>query len=140
MRVIFFAVLAACLMIGGEWAYRTFLRPLDPLAPEVVALAEHFKQDGISVRPYAVRHGYRHSKVLAAAALEIIRFPLPVAVELCPTEGSAEEHLQAILRSPNLMHPRRNGRLVMYLPMWGDDTGAMAVKVENSFSLFKHRT
>jgi len=34
------------------------------------------------------------------------------------------------------MHPARNGRLVMTLAMWGDDTTAMAAKVLGVFSSF----
>ena len=37
-------VIAACviLALAGEWIYRGFLRPIDPLTPDVLALAEHF--------------------------------------------------------------------------------------------------
>jgi hypothetical protein len=91
---------------------------------------------GIKVRPYAVRHNFRHSEVLAAAAMQIEGFPLPIAVDLCPGDAAAIALLDAISRSPNLMHPTRNGRLVMNLPMWGDDTDEMAARVVEVFSSF----
>ena len=137
MRYVFFIVLALVVMLAGEWLYRSFLRPVEPLAAEALALANHFNQDGIQVRPYPVRHGLRHSQVLSVAAFEIVGYPLSIVVEICPTEESAIQRLSAISASPNLTHPNRNGRLVMNLPMWGDDTGAMAAKVENVFASFK---
>src|SRR5215470_8588790 len=102
--------------------YGTAMR-IDPLPQEVLALAEHFNRRGMEVRPYAVRHNFRHSEVLAVAAVKIVGFPLPIEVILCPTEQSAIERLESVKRSPNLMHPARNGRLVMALGMWGEHDG-----------------
>jgi hypothetical protein len=102
----------------------------------VLALAEHFDRSGMEVRPYAVRHGFHHSEVLASAAFQIVDFPLPIGVILCPTEQAAMERFEAVERSPNLMHPARNGRMVMNLPMWGDDTEDMAAKVVHAFASF----
>ena len=136
MRIAIFIVIAAVLALASEWIYRGFIRPIDPLTSELLALAEHFEQSGINVRPYAIRHGFPHSEVLASAAFEILGFPLPIAVGLCPSEQSAMERLAAVKRSPNLTHPARNGRLVMNLPMWGDDTDDMAAKVVKVFALF----
>ncbi len=131
-------VIAICIGLAfvGEWSYRGFIRPIDPLPPELLALAEHFNRNGIEVRPYAVRHGFRHSKVLASAAFKIEGFALPVDVILCPTEQSAMERFEAVKQSPNLMHPARNGRVVMTFAMWGDDTTDMAAKVTSIFSSF----
>jgi hypothetical protein len=132
-----FIAICAILAFAGEWTYRSFIRPVDPVAPEVLALADHFVRNGIDVRAYAVRHGFRHTEVLAAAGLKIVGFPLPIVVVLCPTEEAATEHLEAIKRSPNLMYPARNGSLVMDLPMWGGDTSDMAAKALSIFSSFK---
>jgi hypothetical protein len=68
--------------------------------------------------------------------MQIEGFPLPIAVDLCPGDAAAIALLDAISRSPNLMHPTRNGRLVMNLPMWGDDTDEMAARVVEVFSSF----
>jgi hypothetical protein len=129
-------VLVVALLFAGEWTYRSFLRPIDPLAKGVVALADHFNRSGLAVRPYPVRHGYRHSFVTSAAAFEITGFPLPVAIEECPDELQAERLLASLKTSPNVEHPHRNGRLVMSLPAWGDDTGPMAERVVALFASF----
>lgn len=136
MRYTVLVAIALLLAFGGEWIYRSFLRPIDPLAPEAVSLAEHFNRSGIQVRPYPVRHGFRHSEVLSVAGYEIVGYPLPIVVEFCTTEASAIEKLRMVKASPNLTQPTKNGRLVMNLPMWGEDTGPMATKVENAFGSF----
>ncbi len=137
MRYAFFIVLVAVVIFAGEWGYRSFLRPIDPLASEAVALSEHFNRNGIQVRPYPVRHGFHHSQVLSVAAYEITGFPLPIVVEVCPSDISAEEKLRMLTVSRNLTHPNRNGHLVLSLPMWGDDTGLMAANVVNAFTTYK---
>jgi hypothetical protein len=136
MRIAIFVGLCVLLAFAGEWTYRTFVRPIDPIPSEVLALVDHFDRNGVKVHAYAVRHGFRHSEVLAAAGLKIVGFPLPIGVVLCPTEQAATEQLNAAERSPNLTHPARNGRLVMNLPMWGDDASDMAAKVADIFSSF----
>jgi hypothetical protein len=125
---------------GGEWIYRGFIRPVDPLTSDTLALALHFEKSGIPVRPYAVRHNFRHTEMSAAAAFEIKGFPLPVSIDVCPNAAVAANHLLAVSVSPNLMHPMLNGRLVMYLPMWGEGTDGMAQKVEQAFSSFHSGT
>ena len=136
MRVVVFIAICAVLALAGEWTYRTFVRSIDPVPQEMLALVDHFDRNGVEVRAYALNHGFPHSEVLAAAGFKIAGFPLPIAVELCPTELTAIEHLEAVKRSPNLTHPARNGRLVMNLPMWGDDTSDMASKVVGIFASF----
>ncbi|MCL1038017.1 hypothetical protein L2750_12740 [Shewanella submarina] len=136
MRFTVLIAIALLLAFGGEWIYRSFLRPIDPLASDATALAEHFNRNGIQVRPYPIRHGFRHSEVLSVAGYEISGYPLPVVVEFCTTEAAATEKLQMIKASPNLAHYAKNGRLVMSLPMWGDDTDPMATKVKNVFGTF----
>ena len=138
MKIAAFIVLFAVAAFGAEWVYRSFFRPVDALGPEVVALAAHFTKGGIPVTPYAVRHGYRHSQVSSAAALQIQGFPLPVSVAVCPTESAAEAFLARVAASANLTHPQRNGRLVIDLPMWGEDTEQMAAKVGNVVASFSY--
>jgi hypothetical protein len=133
-------VLVVVLAFAGEWAYRGFIRPVDPLAPDIVALAAHFNASGIQVRPYAVRHGYRHSEVSSAAAFEIPGFPLVVGLLVTPNEQSAADMLARTAASPNLTHAQRNGLIVMDLPMWGPGTNDMATKVTNAFQSFRHGT
>ena len=140
MKLALIVILGLVLLVAGEWLYRTFFRPVDALTAQVLALADHFKDTGIAVRPYPVRHGYRHSQVTATAALEISGFPLPIVVTQCPSEAAAETHFLAVKASPNLMHPQRNGTLVMDLPMWGDGTDEMAKKVVSVFGSFKYGT
>jgi hypothetical protein len=134
MRIAIFIAICAVLAFTGEWVYRSFVRPIDPLRPELLALAEHFDRSGIEVHPYAVGDGFRHSQVLAVAGFKIAGFPLPFSVILCPTEQSALERFEAIKSSPNLVRSEKNGRMVMDLPMWGDDTADMAAKVPSRAS------
>lgn len=128
--------LMVSLFLAGIWAYRAVFPPIDPLTADTLALAKHFRDSGIPVRPYAVRNGFSHSVVVAAAAMEIKGFPLPVSIDVCPNAVVAASHLLAVKASPNLMHPMSNGRLIMYFPMWGDDTDIMAKKVEQAFISF----
>jgi hypothetical protein len=127
---------AVVLIFAGEWIYRGFLRPIDPLTPDVLALAEHFRMNGIDVHPYPVRHGFRHSVVSAVAALQIKGFTLPVSIDVCPDGAVAATHWAAVRASPSSVSPLQNGRLVMYLSQWGDDTTDMARKVETAFVSF----
>ncbi len=129
-------VLAILALLSGEWVYRSYVRPVDPPTPLMLSLARHFNSVGIKGHLYAVRHGYRHSEMTAAAAFQIDGYPLPVLVEQCTGELLAEEHLHAVQRAPNLMNARRNGLLVMNLPMWGDGTGSMATRVTDAFVSF----
>jgi hypothetical protein len=133
MRYVILAALLAAILIGGEWTYRSFLRPIDPPTPEMLALSERLKEAGLLERFYSVRHGFRHSEVLANGAYQLKNFPLPVSVSACPTEEAAEAHRQAIEHSPNLVGAIRNGRLVIWFPMWGDDTKEMMTRVSSVF-------
>ncbi len=76
----------------------------------------------------------------AAAAFEIKGYPLPVSIDVCPNAAVAATYLVNVAHSPNLVGPMQNGRLVMYLPMWGDDTADMARKIHSAFSSFHDRT
>lgn len=134
MRYALLAVVLAALLVAGEWTYRSFLRPVDPPTPEMLALGARLKEAGLLDRFYSVRHGFRHSEVSAHGAYQLKNFPLPVSVSACPTEEAAEAHRQAIERSPNLVSPVRNGHLVIWFPMWADDTKEMMARVTSVVS------
>ena len=136
MRYFAYLLGAAFALYAGEWLYRTIFRPIDRPTQQMIELAQHFNAAGVKGHIYAVRHGFRHSYVSAASAFQIDGYPLPVSFAQSPTESAAQAHLLAIKASPNLMHPQRNGLLVMDLPMWGDDTTEMAAKVAEVFASF----
>ena len=137
MKNIIYLVALISICFLGEWVYRSFVRPIDPLTSELRVVETHFIESGIKVRAYPVRHGYNHSELTAVAGFQITNFPLPIVVDECPSVELAELHFQRIKGSPNLTHPARNGRFVMNLPMWGDDTGEMARKVNDAFMSLK---
>jgi hypothetical protein len=137
MRYAIVFVLLVAVAFASEWVYRSFLRPIDQPTGEMVALERHMNKKGIKVSLYPVRHGFSHSSVTAHAAFAIENFPLPVSVSQSPSETAAELHLQAIQRGPNLMFPARNGRLVIFFPMWGDDATAEANRFTTEFKAFK---
>jgi hypothetical protein len=124
----------------GAVAYRSIFGSLDPVPIDVEQMAQHFRENGLDVRVYAVRNGFPHSVLIAAAAFEIKGYPLPVSIDVCSSTAVAASHLVDIARSPNLMGPMQNGRLIMYLPMWGSDTADMARRVHSAFSSFRVRT
>jgi hypothetical protein len=130
----------AVLAYPGEWLYRSFIRPIDPLSPEIIALADHFNRNGIKVAPYAVRHDARHSELKAVAAFKLPDFPIPFLIFACPDELSAAARLDIIKRNPDAKHAERNGRLVMDLSLWADDDEERAAKVTAVFNRFDSRT
>ena len=136
MRSAILIIFLITMAFVGEWGYRMFLRPVDPVQPCVQSLAEHFNKSGIPVEVRPVRHSFRHSYVIASAELRIKDFPLTILVDVCPSDQIAEEHLQSIRSSPNLPHSLRRGRLVMYLPMWANEE-PMAEIVKKDFASFK---
>lgn len=129
MRNVLLIALLALVLVGGEWTYRSFLRPIDPATPDMLALGDRLKQAGLLDRFYSDRHGFPHSEVSAHGAYQLMNFSLPVLVSACPTEEAAEIHRHAIARSTNLVGPVRSGRLVIWFPMWGDDTKQMMDRV-----------
>jgi hypothetical protein len=134
LAILLLGVAVAALV--GEWAYRTFLRPVEPLSPQVITLAQHLSRSGVPANARAVRHGFRHSQVTSTASLELKDFPLPLSVAVCPTEQAAEATLTRVRSSPNLLRPRRIGNLVTYLPTWGEDSGAMIQRVEEALDSY----
>lgn len=133
-----FALFALIIAIafGGEWVYRSFLRPIDQPTGEMLALERHMNQRGIKVSLSPVRHGFSHASMLAHGAFRIESFPLPVSLSQSPAEAAAERHLQQTVRSPNLMHPARNGSLVIAFPMWGEDAIAVTKQFTAEFETF----
>jgi hypothetical protein len=136
MRYFLLALLLGVLAYSGEWVYRSFLRPVDPPTPEMLALGDHLKTAGLLARFYPVRHGFRHSQVSAHGAYEPVNFPLPISVSASPTDVAAEAHRQAIERSPNLFNPTRIGRLVVWFPMWGNGTEEMMDRIKSALSTY----
>jgi hypothetical protein len=136
MRIAVAVALMAILAFGGEWGYRSFIRPIDPLPPEIVALAEHFDRSGIKVSPYAVRHDFRHSEIQAVAAFKIADFPIPFIVFICPDLASAKVRFEAVEAVPNRTSRAMNGRLVLDLNLWADDDKILATKVVDVFNTF----
>ncbi len=136
MKLTILLVGVAVAALVGEWAYRTFLRPVEPLAPQVIALAQHLSRSGVPASAHAVRHGFKHSQVTSTASLTLKDFPHPISVAVCPTEQAAEATLTEVRTSANLLRPRRIGNLVTYLPMWGEDSGAMAQRVEEALDSY----
>ena len=137
MRYFAYLLIVILVAYAGEWTYRTFSRPIDQPTEQLLALAEHFNSIGLKGHIYPVRHGFRHSSVTATAAFEIDGYPLPISIDQAPTYPAAEDHLRSVKASPNFTNPQRNGLLVMYLPMCGDDTTVMATKVSHAFASFK---
>jgi hypothetical protein len=126
---------AACFF--GEFIYRGFLRPIDPPTQELLRIEEHFNSLGLRGHLYPVRHGFRRSRVTAVAAFEIDGYPLPVVSTECATEVAAKEHFIRTKGFPDLGTPQRNGRLVLDLPMWGEDAAATARTVTDAFAAFR---
>src|SRR5512146_3248963 len=98
MRIVVILIALVALVYSGEWVYRSFIRPIDPMPPEIVPLADHFDRNGIKVSPYAVRHGFRHSEVEAVAAFKVAELPIPFVVFVCPDKRSAAVQLDALKR------------------------------------------
>jgi hypothetical protein len=137
MKIAALVILIVCIGFVSEWTYRTFFRPIVPLEPVVNQMVAFFKANGIEVRPYAVRSMFPYSEVSSVAALEIKGYPLPISLIICPNEEAALKQLASAKLNQNLLHPTKNGLVVMNLPMWGEGTEEMASRVVSVFSQFK---
>ncbi|MGJ5051118.1 hypothetical protein [Bradyrhizobium oligotrophicum] len=135
MRATIVLILLVALAYSGEWAYRSFIRPIDPIPAEIVALADHFERNGIKVSPYAVRHSFRHSEVQTVAAFKVAELPIPFIVLVCPDSRSAAIQLDA-LKSGGVRRADQNGRMVLDLGLWDDDDQERASKVRDIFAAF----
>lgn len=137
MRVALALVLLVALVYSGEWAYRSFIRPIDPLSPEIVALADHFDRNGIKVSPSAVRHGFRYSEVQAVAAFKVADLPIPFVVVVCADRQSAAARF-AGLKGDGAKSAGQNGRMVLDLGLWADENQERAVRILSLFQAFDH--
>ncbi|UHQ19090.1 hypothetical protein LVB87_12990 [Lysobacter sp. KIS68-7] len=137
MRWLWIVVAVGVLAMFGDFTYRTFLRPIDPPTEGMRALASHFHSEGIGGRLYPVRHGFRHSRVIAAGAFEVENFPLPIGLIECATDAEASRLSARRPDLPESLQPVRNGRLVMDFPGWGDDGGGMAGRLARAFTSYR---
>ncbi|WP_316237311.1 hypothetical protein [Bradyrhizobium sp. SZCCHNR1015] len=135
MRIVVILIALIALVCSGEWVYRSFIRPIDPMPPEIVALADHFDRNGIQVSPYAIRHGFRHSEVEAVAAFKVAELPIPFVVFVCPDKRSAAAQLDA-LRRDGETRAGQNGRMVLELGLWAEDAQDRALKIIELFNAF----
>ncbi|MGJ5044337.1 MULTISPECIES: hypothetical protein [unclassified Bradyrhizobium] len=135
IRIVVILIALIALVYSGEWVYRSFIRPIDPMPPEIVALADHFDRNGIKVSPYAVRHGFRHSEVEAVAAFKVAELPIPFVVFVCPDKRSAAVQLDALKRD-GVTRAGQNGRMVLELGLWADDDQDRALKIIELFNAF----
>lgn len=137
MRWLWIVIGVGVLVMLGDFAHRTFLRPIDPPTEGMRALASHFHGEGIDGRLYPVRHGFRHSRVVAAGAFQVEKFPLPVGLIECATDAEAARLSARRADLPENLQPIRNGRLVMDFPGWGDDGGGMAERLAHAFISYR---
>ena len=129
MRILIGAIAVLLAVFGGEWVYRSFLRPTDQLTSILCAVAAHFGASGVQGTYYPVCHGFRHSSVTAVIAYKISGYPM---VE-CPSETAA----QSRMLSSSTWLPQRNGSLVIDFAMWDDDARELAAHVSSVFLTFK---
>jgi hypothetical protein len=137
MRWLWIVIGFGVIAMFGDFTYRTFLRPIDPPTAGMRAMASHFHREGIAGRLYPVRHGYRHSRVVAAAAFEVEDFPLPVSLTEYATDAEAERRAARRPDLPDGLQPIRNGRLVMNFWAWGDEGNGMAGKLARAFTSYR---
>ena len=135
MRVLVVLISLVALLYAGERVYRGFIRPIDPMPPEIIALADHFERNGIKVSPYAVRHDFRHSEVQAVAAFKVAELPIPFIVFVCPDKRSAAVQLDT-LKGDGVRRTGQNGRMVLDLGLWADDDQERALKIIDIFKAF----
>ena len=102
---------------------RSYLRPAPALPPEALALSMHFKARGIAVEPHSLKP--TRPGVAAVFDLRIAKYPLPILVLSCLDAGTAERFLYDGGDRARAF-PRKNGRLVMYLPYWEEEDGLTA--------------
>jgi hypothetical protein len=70
MRMLIAGIAVLVALYAGEWIYRGFLRPIDQPTSAMRALVDHFNTSGVRGKFYPVRHGFRHSSVIAVIAYE----------------------------------------------------------------------
>ena len=133
MKIAIFIILGIASLFLVESIYRGFFRPIDPLTDDVRALSKFLNKNGVEGSPYPVRHGYRHSRLLAAAAFRIENYPLPIAIGVYPSNELASRSEAA-----NTVHNAiSNESIVVSFPAWGEDTEEMRQKIKDLFRDFK---
>jgi hypothetical protein len=133
-----YLVLFVLVLFAAEWVYRVFFRQIDQPTNQLIALAEHFKNVGLSGHIYPIRHGYKHSRLTACAGFEIKQFPFPVVINHYTPEAIAGFNIATEKNNRNLKQIYQNGTLFMDLSMWGGDIEAMAARVITAFESFVH--
>jgi len=136
MRYIFFATVLLFVAFGGEWFYLRYLRRVEPLGAQALALAEHFTRNGIQVQAHARRHGFRAAQMPWVAGYVLAGRPEPIVVEFCASDSRAEARLRAHSADPAVSQAARNGRLVLSLPRWSDEAAPTASAVLAAFAAF----
>ena len=133
------AVIAALFIALGlcVFAYLTFFRPVDQPTRALRDLEAHLIDSGIPGHIYAIRHGYFHSRMRAAAGFEIAGYPLPLVLLDCATEQDAVTFSAIKGGVPHELQPVRNGTLVLDFPSWGDDTFSQADQARQAFLSFR---
>ncbi|GLH82375.1 hypothetical protein SSBR45G_72840 [Bradyrhizobium sp. SSBR45G] len=134
MRALVGIALLLLAFYGGEWIYRSVLRPIDQPTVTLQALATRFNMSGIAGTFYPARHGFRHSSVIAVMAYKIDGLPIPFTVTECPSDAAAESQQQA---SPPEWQPKRNGSLVIQFPMWDEESWNSVDQVSSVFAGFR---
>lgn len=102
---------------------RSYLSQAPALPPEALALSRHFKARGIDVEPRSLKP--TKPGITAVFDLRIAKYPLPILVLSCADAGTAERFLYDG-GDRSRAFPRKNGRLVMYLPYWEEEDGLTA--------------
>ena len=120
MRYIFFATVLLFVAFGGEWFYLRYLRRVEPLGAQALALAEHF----------------RAAQMPCVAGYALAGRPEPIVVEFCASDSRAEARLRAHSADPAVSQAARNGRLVLSLPRWSDEAAPTASAVLAAFAAF----
>lgn len=112
---------------------RSYLSPAPALPPEALALSTHFRARGIDVEPRSLKP--TKPGVMAVFDLRIPKYPLSILVLSCADAGTAERFLYDG-GDRSRAFPRKNGRLVMYLPYWEEEDGLTA-SVIGAFESFQ---
>ena len=107
-----------------------------PALPAVAAaLAAHFRAQGLTVEPRAVKVLSKEPK--SSFELRFKELPVPVLISVYSTSPAAANAVKTIGDRPSHAYPRRNENLVMVLPFW-DESVPQLPKVLEAFASFKH--
>lgn len=135
VRIAIVVAMALLFAQVGEWVYRSFVRPVPLVPPQVLALERAFGQAGLPVHAFAVDSGRPAAQVSSAAAFKVRGIPLPIVVLLCPSDDAANGVAATLAATSPPWGARRNGRFVMAMPGWEAD-GEAAVTARKAFGIF----